>query len=440
MILKRIALKRGSAVGAGAILVALGLAGLSGCKTVEEGVAERGDEILAHYGDFISDPSDLPVVELDWETALSMLDSNLVMRNAAEEIIKAEVSVRRVFWDLVPQLTVQGIYSDAVTELTNFDVDNLNANVNAVFSIPGLVQLRMDYYAAMLATYGARQQYEMTYRGEVVNLYALFRQTSRNRAQQVAESLQASDPSFGGTDRRELEFSRKQRDRELWLGISAALGDYSKNWKLVPVGLPERDYLNDPPAWDDPEEVGKLFITLEALELESARLRELGIKFQYWPKMSMRLYSPSVYLVSGGDRSGFEFDADDIRFETSVRMRLDTDLQIRDQLREARRSSSLLRQKLYEDAQDRAKKLADARAALAMADRRMRQLAARRKMLADMPAATSYDAFEQNRAERIELINQTVSLEQETDGLVALLWIADESRWWVTDAQEIPAD
>jgi hypothetical protein len=425
-----------------AILVALVLvgAGLPGCKTVEEGVAERSDEILEHYRDFTSDPSDLPEVELDWETALSMLDSNIVMRNAAEEIIKAEVSVRRVFWDLVPQLTVQGIYSDAVTELTNLDVDNFNANINAVFSVPGMVQLRMDYYAAMLSTYAARQQYEMTYRGEVVNLYSLFRQTRRNQSQVVVESLQAADPSFGGPDRRELEFSRKQRERELWLGISAALGDYSKNWKLAPVGLPEHDYLNNPPAWDDPEEVGKLFITLEAIELESARLRELGIKFQYWPSMSMRLYSPSVYLVSGGDRSGFEFDADDIRFETSVRMRLDTDLQIRDQLREAKRSSTLLRQKLYEDAQDRSKKLADARDALAMADNRMKQLGGRRKMLDGMPVATSYDVFEKNLSERIELINQMISLEQEYDGIVALLWIADESRWWVADAQEIPAE
>ena len=158
-------------------------------------------------------------------------------------------------------------------------------------------------------------------------------------------------------------------------------------------------------------------------------MRELGIKFQYWPQLNMRLYSPSVYLLSGGDRGGFEFDADDIRFEASVRMQLDTSLRIRDQKREAQRDTDLLKQTLYEDSQARLKKLIDAHGALAIIDTRMQQRAARGRFLRSTKAAGSYEAFEKHKTERIELMSDQLTLESERDSLISILWVADESKW-----------
>ena len=170
-------------------------------------------------------------------------------------------------------------------------------------------------------------------------------------------------------------------------------------------------------------------ITLQAVELEGARLRELGIKFQYWPQLTMRVYSPSVFLLSGGDRGGFNFDTEDVRFEASVRMKLDTNLQIRDQLREARRNTDLLSQKLYEDAHERTKKLIEAHDALSVIETRRRKLIAQEKMLLLVKRAANYESFKQYKLKRIELLTERLALEKELDSIIPLLWVTDESKW-----------
>lgn len=400
-----------------------------GCKSVEEHVEEQRAEIHRYYPELTVDPHDLPERLLDWDTAVSMLSSNLVMRKANEEIIKAEVAVNRVFLDLIPELTLQGIYTQAIKDVTELSSENFNVNVNAMFLVPGIVRLRMDYYAAMLACFKAQQQYELACREEVVNLYSLFRQYQRLEQSRRIETLNTASPYLGTAERTELEFMQRQKETELWLGLSSALGCYSNNWRVTTDHLPAFDYLATPLDWDDPEKVGKLYVTLQATELEGARLREMGIKFQYWPQLNMRVYSPSVYLLSGGDRGGFEFDAEDIRFEASVRMRLDSNLRIRDQLREAQRGTDLLKQALYEDSQERLKKLADAHEALAIIDTRMRQVVARRQLLQSIKQTGNYEMFERHKAACIELMNQQLALEQERDGIIPVLWIADEL-WW----------
>jgi hypothetical protein len=79
------------------------------------------------------------------------------MRNAYEEIIKSKVAVDRVLLDIIPQLTLQGIYNQVLSDITELTSDNFDVNVNALFQIPGFFQLRMKHYAAMLAHFKARQ-------------------------------------------------------------------------------------------------------------------------------------------------------------------------------------------------------------------------------------------------------------------------------------------
>ncbi len=409
--------------------VLLGISTPTGCKNVDEHLAERTEEIHAYVPDLNAKPENLPECAVDWETAVSMLENNLIMRNAAEEVTKAEVAVKRVFLDLIPQLTLQGIYSQAITQITDLASSNFNANVNALFMVPGIVRLRMDHYGAMLAGYTAQKQYELAYREEVVNLYLLFRQYRHMQVMCTAEALQSANPTFSSTERQALAFQQTQRDMELWLGLSSALGCYTQRWIVDDSNLPALDYLADNPPWDDPNKTGALYVVLEAAELEGARLRELGIKFQYWPQLNMRVYSPSVYLLSAGDRGGFEFDADDIRFEAAVRMKLDTNLQIRDQLRETRRNTDLLKQKLYEDAHERTKKLMEARNALIVIETRRRQIQAKKKLLTTLPEPGTYEDFEANLNERIDLMNRKLALDQELDSVIPVLWVADESRW-----------
>jgi hypothetical protein len=405
------------------------LTALAGCKNVEENIAERTDEIHAYAPELTARPADLPERRLGWEQAVSLLDNNLVMRSAAEEISQAEVAVKRVFLDLIPQLTLQGIYSQAITQITELASSDFNANVNALFAVPGVVRLRIDYYAAMLASYNAQKQYELTRREEIVNLYLLFRQYRHLQTLRVIEALQSAHPTFDRAEREALAFQQEQRDTELWLGLSAALGCFTHRWIVDDSNLPKPDYRETKRRWEDPNAAGALYITLEAVELEGARLREFGIRFQYWPQLNMRVYSPSVYLLSAGDRGGFEFDADDIRFEAAVRMRLDTSLQLRDQLQEARRDTELLRQKLYEDAQERTKKLLEARDAMALLHSRRHRLQARKRLLDALPEPGSYEEFEATLNERVELLSRQLAVEQELDTVIPVLWIADDSRW-----------
>ncbi|WP_136081679.1 hypothetical protein [Pontiella desulfatans] len=419
------------------MMLSVVLLGLSGCKSVEERIEIQREEVEAHYPQIFTDPSRLPEKVLDWETALSMIDGNLALRTANNEIINAEVAIDRVFWDLVPQLTMQGIYNTAISEFTELSSDNFNGNVNALFSIPGFVRLRMDYYAAVLSHYAATQQYELTYREEVLNLYSLFRKSHWNRQESLIEDLESSHPTFTESDRRELAFARKQRENELWLAVSGALGCHSNRWVLVGDQLPEIDYMQSDPAILDTDTFGGLYTTIQALELEGARLREFGVKFQYWPQLDTRVYSPSVYLFSAGDRGGFNFDAEDIRFEASVSMKLDTNLSITHQLRETRRSTDLLKQKLYEEAEERVKALVETRDALHLLEDRMTRLAAKESLFARLGKPSTYAGFEMLNAERLELKKERLALEREADALVPVLWIADDSRWQVPAEWEL---
>jgi hypothetical protein len=419
--------------------VAAGLAGLlmlgPGCTSVEEHIDEQSDTIQRYYPELSIDPQELSERQLDWDTAVSMLESNLVMRSANEEILKAESAVKRVFLDLIPELTLQGIYSQSISQITELTSENFNANINALFQFPGPLRLRMDYYASMLACFKARKQYELAYREEVVNLYSLFRQYQHLQQSRYIEILESANPYVSTVERSELAFRQNQLERELWLGLSSATGCFTNRWKVVAENLPTYDYLAETPSWNNPEDFGELYVILEAVELEGARLRELGIQFQYWPQLSMRVYSPSVYLLSGGDRGGFEFDAEDIRFEAAVRMRLDTDLKIRDQLREAKRNTDLLRIKLYEDAHERVKKLVDAHCSLRILETRRQQLEARYRFLSSVPDAEGFDLFEKSQSELIEVMKDMLTLETETDSITLILWIAHEERW---NPEQIP--
>jgi len=402
---------------------------IQGCNSVEENIDEQRTKIHAYFPELTLNPKNLPKKELDWETALLMLNNNLILRNAQEKIIKAKVGVNRVFLDLIPQLTLQGIYTSAIKQMTELSSDNFNANINAIFQIPGIIQLRMNYYASMLACFSAQKQYELTYREEVLNLYSLFRTSDHLKRSKIIDTLQFSDPTISTMQHNEIEFKRNQETTKLWIGLSTALGCYSNQWVIITDHLPKINKLPTISDLKNPTKTGALFTTLQATELEGARLRELGIKFQYWPQLNMRVYSPSVYLFSGGNRGGFEFDSEDIRFETSVRMKLDTNLAIRDQLKEARRSTDLLRQKLYEDAQERMKKLLAAREAFALLQKQRIQLEAKQHLLKSLKKVADYNSFEKIRIEQLELMKNGLLLEKELDTLIPILWIVDESKW-----------
>lgn len=431
------------------LATAVALALLSGCQTVDGRLAVHAHDIETAYREEASLQADLPVTPLGWEQALQKLRAdNLSLRESRAAVISAEERRRQVYKDLLPGVNITADLAHALTDLGDLSSDDATLSLIAFLNIPGIIQFRMNAYAASLELVRARWACELRERELTIQLReqflraGLLEQRRRNLRvsfawddrKPLSEGLETSPESL---EREALLWSLRDEQDTLQDSLSTLLGDNTRRWKPLPGGLPGFDYATTTPDLADTGRYGQLFRQLQAVELEGARLTELGARLQYWPDIRVNLTSPPLYSSSNGRSSGF--DADQVLLTLSTSVPIDIRGNIARQLRDIRRRNAILRERMAESRAETLRRLSTARENLERNQRRLRLTALRLDTLRRLPLTPAPGKLRENLERLLTLDEQQADLLLEQARLESLFWLFDETRWqrpdWSADAR-----
>ncbi len=419
------------------ILLVLSLL-LAGCRSLPKRLAEAEAELAERTLTESARIRDIPARPLPWDEAVSLLrEHNLALREARDNVIRAEESYRRIYLDLLPAVSISANLSRALTDLGNISSDDLNLNTFAIVSIPGIVNLRTRHYTASLERLRAAWSLELREREQIADLYRTFvrAETLRLRkgnleqsqlwnATLSQQSLQA-DPEV--LSREAQLFSIGQEEDLLQDKLAELLGSYDYRWQPDAATLPTLGYLDDPLPVDDIDRTGVLLRRMQAAEVEGARLRELGVKLQYWPDLTFALSSPPLFQVSGGETTGW--DPDLVMFNAGSSLRLDTQLRVAQQLRDVRRSIALMHDRLKLEITRNVQRHLAALESLALCERELQLVELRLAVLEEAPRSLNVDTWRDQLQRLILLSERRASLLQQKASLETYFWVLDESRW-----------
>lgn len=414
-------------------------AALVGCHSPLHDLRQREPVVADEFKQEVRRLEKLPDENLSWDRACALLrENNLELRAARQSVISSEERVRQIWRDLRPGAALTANLAKGLTQLGDLNSNDASLSLYAFFNIPGLVQFRVRHYATNLELIRARWAAELKERELIIRLRDQFLRADllRQRRQNLALAALWQDASTG---RSALDATPKslQRESVLWTlrreadaqqtALAELLGDSSRRWQPRSDGLPALPYDTTPPDPADTESFGLLYRQLQAVELEGARLRELGVRLQYWPDLSVSLTSPPLAGVQGGRAQKWDFDQVVASFTTSLK--LDLRGEISRELAETKRDVALLIDSLRTKNTQTIQNLLLAREALAINARDLRLTELRLDALRGLPRSLE-PAVAQSSLERLlTLDEQRTSLLLERSQLEALFWLLDERRW-----------
>ncbi|MGF1453609.1 MAG: hypothetical protein ACFB21_16225 [Opitutales bacterium] len=419
--------------------------GLAGCTSTEKNLAVKEAQLSEVYLQKVEELRDLPSLSLSWDTAKElMLANNLGLRSARVAVVDAEETRERIFLDLLPSLRLSASLSEALTELGSIDISDARLSVFSFISAPGLISMRVRYYAATLSLLRARWNLELQRRQAIIQLRSLFisAEILRQRREdfevnQRWQRIQGFESMFDlqpeQLEREEEIFQLQRQELALQQQISDLLADHSKAWQLKASDLPFVDYLDQPIDLSEPSRYAVLLRRLQATELEGARLRKLGVVLDYWPDISLSLSMPPLFTYSDGEaRSTFALDRLRVNFNSSVNF--DTQLRTTYRLRSTKRQIEIMHQRMQQEIASEIQRITLAREELKLTQRRLETVNVRLAALRQAPPATTLEQLRAQLANILLLTQQRANLRMDLAQIEASFWIIDESRWPELDA------
>jgi len=419
---------------------------LSGCQSPDK-------KLVSHYGD-VSEVYQAYAIQpietesLTWEDAeVRLLRGNLGLIGASNGILLARENTQRVFLNLMPSLNITANLAKRLTNIGQLDERDLDIGIFSSVSVPGIIQLRLNHYTALLQEVRAAWVWELEKRQRTVQLHQLFiRQKNLDRRSRTLRLSALADSQTGLAGEivgeRPAELERKNRlwalDRDydrLQLDISRLLGDFSARWTLNTNSLPILYPPHTLPNLTEKDRIAVLWRQLQATELEAARLRERGAVLDYWPDLSLNLTAPPLYQrINGATR---DFEGKEITSTFRSTLRVDTSLRNTYRLRQLRRNNAILLARIKEDVASLIQQLKDG------------QVAYRINAEEAVLVQTQYDLLLQNLSRGgmsnannkleslLRLEEQLARIESEQAEIQALFWLLDESKWTRLDFDDL---
>lgn len=420
-----------------ALLAASTLLLCAGCRSLPDELSKREAEVTEVIQTQVTALADRPERVVTWTDALALMhEQNLTLRQSRDAITTSRERLRQVNRDLIPGAALTANLTKGITQLGDLNGDDAALSLYGFFNVPGLIQWRMRHYTAELELIRTEWAHELKSRELTIQLRELFVRSTlldqRRRQLALAQRWPQSGPLSFNLDaspqkleHESLLMSLRREADALQDAFGEILGDASVEWTLDSTDIPQFDYADDGLDLHDPARFGGLYRRLQAAELEGARLRQRGIKLQYWPDLTINLSSPPLYQSHGGQ----SWSADAIILNLGASVPIDLRGNISQQLRETKRDFARLETKLREQNARTITGLMRARESLRLNTKQLRLAEARLDALRSLPAAQSPARTRDNLERLLAIDQQRTSLLLEKTQLESLFWLLDESHW-----------
>lgn len=394
----------------------------SGCLSVKTELVNEQKKVEQSWG--VLAQAEHPARELSWDEAVAQLRAhNPKAKSAALEVLRAEEALDQVQRSLIPTVNFQAGYNRALDNSVNAGFDPFYFAANVFFDIPGLVNYRIRQEGALLTLTRARLMRDLVWREQVTELYRLALANARvntqsnelMRQQRACAAITSTAPRIAAAERTRLA-EQQSRLAAGKLEFQARLGDT--------LGLPGTPLTIDasslPPlryerAVDRPTpmHLAQLPLRLAAVDLVGLRARQLGVRLQNWPEVTVSVSSPTIYQRNDG-RDNY-WSSSDIFVGLNTYWNLDTQGRRASQARVAGAEIANRREALEQEAARMAAKLRFALDSLGRTDSRLAEL---QSALAKAPPQWS-----------VPLRDLRDKLETERHEWQLVLWFFDDAGW-----------
>ncbi len=412
---------------------------LAGCLSPQKKIDARVAGLRSQWTTNMAHQAALPEQIVNWQAAVAQLRArNLKLLAGRFEITNSQESVRQVYKDLIPTLDMRANVSRSVKSFAMTSFDDVTFSADSFFNIPGIVNMNARFFSARLTLLRARMVYWLAEREQIIELYKLFLgvQEAREilqqlqREQDVAESIQKSDPLAGRVLVEELKTRRlgfeKQSDA-LQATAADLLGDRGRRWILQTNGWPSLPYVQQPLPLQDSNRIAQLQIKLVAIEFVAAWAQVKGIKLQYWPELTIFVTGPPVYQRIAGIEHFWSLG--DLRASADFFWRLDTRGYVSRQLRQARRDQQLQWMRLREESLALMDKLLAAQKLTVSIREQIEQVQQLIPLLEQVPPPQDYAGILKSIETSRSLRDQERKLRRDLAELNTLFWFVDEAQW-----------
>lgn len=433
--------RRGILVGAGGFdrrarlaIVAGASALLGGCVSVQRELAREQAGLEQKWHAQVTQPVPTAPRVLTWEDALAQLRAhNPKVRAADLEVLRAEEGFAQTRRSLIPMANFQAGYNRGLKNGTADGFDPFYFAATLFFDVPGLINYRTRYEAAVLTLTHARLMRELAWREQVIELYRLARADAQfaarahhyNRERETAAALAGAAPRTSAAERNrvatlEQRLATERADTQTRLGD--ILGLPGVELAVATADLPPLAY-GSTAARPAPEQLAHLPLRLAAVELVALRARELGVKLRAWPEVDVSVSSPTIYRRNAGQSD--YWSSQDVLVGINTFWTLDTQGRNASEARLAAAERTARHEALE---QESARIVAKLHGALDGLNRTDAKLADVRQALVDAPAGI-----------RAPLLTARDALEEERTQWALVLWFFDDARWSAGVPPLVPA-
>jgi hypothetical protein len=414
---------------------------LCGCAGLEKNLDEKYQEVADIYEKARQRHAGQEEKTLSWGMAKSMmLENNLDLKRARNNLERAGEAKSQILWDLVPSLRLSANLSKALTELGTVNSEDVNFSVFSTINLPGLINLGMRRYGASLGEIKAGWDLQLKERELIISLRQLFLEYDdfQTRTQNIKKSQLWNQPEnqpplkLLTTTPEEIRleqqaFNLSLTENHLSQRVSKVLGSYDYKWILQADGLPELPYVEQPLDLNRSKDIGVLLRQKQAADLEVLRLSELGVKLRYLPDLNFGVSAPPLYRSGNGvERT---FSSDDLIWRASSYLTIDTSRRLSRQLKNVKRQVQLQNALMREQVLAQVQQASLAQEELQLVARELRLTELRIEAMDARPQNPNLEEIRMFLEKRFVLIERESSLRLKKAKIEGGFWLLDERQW-----------